>query len=238
MSIARTAPGHRALCSLALALSLLPAGCASAGRLAEYDFPGATLAVVTTAPPHPDVLTDDEWDIEGSSLLDAVVSVGTRIAREASAEKARARLDSATAAVDVAGRMADRVLEGANRVLRTRPTTLSAEPDFELEVRVGDYGIEADDLDAEAAFRVRAVAILREAATGVEVWKGDVDEEEPIRHSDWGNRPGGAVNNVATAAALRGLSVPEMEEALRSLADFAADRIVEKLREGHEKAMG
>lgn len=213
-------------------------GCASAGRLAEYHFPAETLSVVTTSPPRPDVLTDDEWEIDDSSIFAAVVSVGSRVAREASAEGARARLDSATARVDVSTRMADRVLEGANRVLRTTSVARDQDPTYEFEVRVEEYGIEADDIDQAAAFRVRARVFLREAATGAEIWKADVDEEEPIRHSDWGNAPGSAVNNVATAAALRGLSVAEMERALESLADFAADRIVDKLRRGYEKARG
>jgi hypothetical protein len=223
---------------LLLASITLFGGCASAGHLAEYDFPGATLAVVTTAPPHPEVLTDDEWDIDESSLLDAFVSVGTRVAREVSAEKARQRLDSATAAVDVSARMADRVHEGANRILRTRTVAADVDPDFELEVRIEEYGIEADDLDAAAAFRVRARVYLRDGATGREIWKADVDEEEPIRRSAWGSAPGSSATNVATAAALQGLSVREMEEALRSLADFAADRIVDRLRRGYDKATG
>lgn len=228
-------PHARLHLGVALVLPTL-SGCASTGHLAEYDFPDGTLAVVTTAPPRPEVLTDDEWEIDDSSVLAALFSVGTRIARDVSAERARARLDSATARVDVSGRIADRVSEGANRILRTRPAERMADPDFELEVRVEKYGIEADELDGDAAFRIVARVILREAASGREIWKGAVSEEEPIRDSDWGNGPGSAVNNVATAAALMGLSVSEMERALESLGDFAADRIVEKLRKGYDKA--
>jgi hypothetical protein len=223
---------------LAVLLPLTTQACASTGRLAEFEFAGETLSVVTTAPPRPDVLTEEDWDIDDSSILAAVVSVGSRVAREASAEKARARLDSATARVDVSALMADGVLEGANRVLRTTAVARDRDPTYEFEVQVEEYGIEADDLDAAAAFRIRARVFLREAESGAEIWKADVDEEEPIRHSAWGNAPGSPVNNVATAAALRGLSVAEMERALESLADFAAGRIVEQLRRGYEKARG
>ena len=100
-------------------VTLAGVGCASAGRLGEYDFRDRPVAVVTIAPPHPDVFTEGEFWLGRRSLAEAIVRVAGEIIREGEAEHARARLDSAVIQVNVAERMSARVLEqGARRSFR------------------------------------------------------------------------------------------------------------------------
>lgn len=99
-------------------------------RLAEYDFRGRTLAVVTIAPPYPEVLSSTSLDPKTDNPVEAILRVGSEIAREASARRVRARLDSAAKAVDVSGRMGDRALRNAARHLRATPVAEAG--DYEL----------------------------------------------------------------------------------------------------------
>ena len=213
-------------------------GCASAGHLAEYEFVDRPVAVVTVAPPKPDVFTEDDFWLGEGGLLEAVVRVAADIAREAQAERARARLDSAVAVVDVSKRMSTRVLEQGARQLRGRAVESVQNADYEIELRVERYGIQADSWDDQAEFVIEAQVLLLDGDSGREIWKSDVDESEPVSSSTLGRALPDAVGSVVTAGQLASLSVTEMQRALESLADYCADRMVEKLRRGLEKARG
>jgi hypothetical protein len=233
------AAAHPRLRWLALAgAALLAPACASAGHLAEYDFRERPVAVVTVAPPHPDVFTTGDFWLPDRGLFEAVVRVAADIVREAEAERARARLDSAVAVVDVAGRMSGRVLEQGARQLRGRAVQSVQEADFEIELRVQRYGIQADSWDDQARFVIEAEVLLLDGETGREIWTADVDEREQVSSSTLGWALPDAVGGAVTAGQLASLSVAEMVRALESLADYCADRMVEKLRRGLEKARG
>ncbi|MFW6079805.1 MAG: hypothetical protein ACODAE_09295, partial [Gemmatimonadota bacterium] len=135
----------------ATTLLLLPllGGCSNKQRLAEYDYRGRTLGLVTIAPAHPELLTGMDIDIDTDNPLGTLIRAGAEIARETSAADTRARLDSAARTVEVSDRMGGRVLGDVSRYLRTRPvedleTGAREAVDFELEIRVDRYGIVAD----------------------------------------------------------------------------------------------
>lgn len=219
-------------------LALATAGCASAGHLAEYDFRDRPVAVVTIAPPHPDVFTEGDWWFGDRSLVEVVVRVAADIAREAEAGRARARLDSAVAVVDVSRRMSARVLEQGARQLRGRAVESAQDADFEVELRVERYGIQASSWDDQARFTIEAEVLLLDGDTGRVIWKAGVDEDERVSSSTLGWALPDAVGGMVTAGQLASLSVADMTRALESLADYCADRMIEKLRRGLEKARG
>lgn len=229
----RLPPARHFWPGLVLQLVLL-AGCASSGRLAEFDYRGAALAVVTVAPPHPQVFTQDFYDQDERGWLETLFRIGSEMARDAQAERAGEKLAEASEQVDVAGLMADRVLERGAQLLRARPVESVADADYELEVRVKEYGIRADSWDSHADFFIRADVLLLESATGSRIWKESVEARDPINPGSWG--AGGSVGNLITAQALGRLSVAEMREALGDLAVYSADAITTKLAEGLDRA--
>jgi hypothetical protein len=232
--------GRRALRfgTLAAALAATLTGCASAGRLGEYDFRDRPVAVVTVAPPRPDVFTDDDFWLGGGSLLEVAVRVASDIARDVQAERARARLDSAVAVVNVPERMGARVLEQGARELRGRAVGDVQEADFEIELRVKRYGIEADSWDDQANFTIDADVLILDGEDRSQIWKAGVNEREAVSSGTLGRALPDAVGGVVTAGQLASLSVAEMARALEALADYCADRMIQKLRSGLEKARG
>lgn len=221
---------HRNLASIAsLAVCALAlAGCGAKHRLGEYDFRGSTLAVVTIAPPHPEVLSGSNFETEGGGTpLQTVLRVSSEIAREASFRQFRARLDSAATSVDVSRRLSDRALQNASRHLRATPVTGSQTGDHELEIRIRRYGIVANSWTTTAYFSIDAEVLLLDGATGRRIWSTRVQGRDPV-----GSNAGiddRSVGNVVTALSLANMSTSEIERALESLADYAADRVVEKL---------
>lgn len=224
---------------LRVATFLLPvltaAGCASAGRLAEYDFQDRTLAATTTAPPRPTIeVPDSEIGSPGQGgLLLAAIRVGAEIARDWEAWRAGPKLDRAASLADVSGRLAAGTLERSARVLRARPVESVQDAEFEMVVQVTDYGIDFSDWDAAARWFIQAEVTLLDAE-GRRVWRGKVDERDDVR----GGPQGGAMGDILTARALAKMTEEEMAEALRGLADYSAERIARKLRDGMEKARG
>lgn len=226
----------------ALALvSLAVSGCASAGKLAEYDFRDRTVGVVSLGSPRPEILTDAFLDLNLSNPLQAALRIGADVVKEVEAPRARGRLDVAAAEVDVPGRMMDRVLHGVAGELRAIPLEDARDAEFELEVFVQRFGIDAEAWLDPAHFFIESEVVLKEAATGRRIWKGNVTEREPISPVLLGTTGVGwqeqaIANDVLTAASLASLSPEAMARTLEALADFSADRVVRSFRRGLEKA--
>ena len=211
------------------ALTLLVA-CQSAGRLAEYDFAGATVATVYDMPPYPEVLTGPYFPGHPRDPIHALMRVGTVLAKEVAASGIRERLDSASARVDVAARLSDRVGTRTARLLRAELVDDERSADFVLEVRVRDYGIDAADWNAAAHFFVDAQVLLFDGADGSEIWESDVKERDPVMPHIFGGNRARIARDIVTAAVLADMSEEEIAAALESLADYAADHISERLR--------
>jgi len=194
------------------------------------------LAVVTIAPPNPRVFTDDFIEAEDRSWFENLVRFGSKVARDAQAEEAGEKLAQASQEVDVAGLMADRVLEQSARLLRARPLTSLEGADFELEVRVKEYGIRADSWDSHADFYIQAEVLLLESGTGDRIWREEVDARDAISSGSWAG--GGLLGDLVTAQALGSLSVEEMKAALADLAICSADRIFQELQAAWDRAQG
>ena len=227
----RSRPGSRTASRLPVSLVVLAAAawvaCGGGNRLAEYDFAGGALALVDLGTPRPVLLTG-EMDVETEEgALEAVLDAGSRVAKEASARKARSRLDSAARRVDMGEMMADRILERGSRYLGTRPVEAEAEADFLLELDVRDYGIDARS-GRDARLFVVADVILLERETGREIWSTEVRGRDRLVPSVEGvDLP----PDIFTAGGLTRISVDDFERILRGLADVSADAVADRLRE-------
>jgi hypothetical protein len=155
MSTSSLRPNRNGARALGLACSIVAAlvGCGGGGHhLAEYPFASRTLAVVYIAPPSPELLTS-YYDLSNSqNAVEAVVRAGADVAREREGRRANARLDSASARIDIPAVLAQRTLQRASRYLGTRPVTDENQADYLMEVRMQRFGINAKADEAAYLF--------------------------------------------------------------------------------------
>lgn len=219
-------------------LLVVAAGCQSTGRLAEYDFAGGALYVSYDFPPRAEILTGPYFPGHPRDPVHAIIRIGGNLVRELAASGARERLDDACASVDVPERIADRASSRVARYLRVDLVEDEDDADYGLEVRVRDYGIDAEAWESAAHFFIDAEVILYDMADGGEIWESHVRERDAIAPHVFGGRGAATIRDMVTAAALSQLSEEDMVVALGALADYAGDRISEKLRDSMEKVRG
>ncbi len=228
---------HRSVVVL-LAVSLLSA-CASAGRLAEYDFTDRTLSLVIDSPPLPEIFDSSPPPIVGmddqEERTSVLARIGSGLLRDVITGDARQRLVAAAEEVDVAALVGERTLARAARTLRARAVE-DGPGDFELEVRITRYGITSTDANAQAFFVVEGELLLLDAADGSQIWKTGLDQREAINRGDVGLSD--SESNVVTAAVFATLSTEQMATALRGVAQHAADHAGDRLQAGLNKARG
>ncbi len=212
-------------------LAVVLSSCSSNQRLAQYDFRNRTLSVATVAPPYPEVLSEMHLGVDTQHPVLSLLKAGAEMAREVSVRDFETRLDSAAQEVDVSQRMGQRVLKNGARQLRAVPVDDGRNADYELEIRVRQYGINASSWTSAAHFMIDADLRLLDGATGRRIWKAHVRATEPVRSTsiDTGTPYDHSVGNVVTAVTLARMSTEEIQRALESLADFAADHLVGRL---------
>ncbi|MDP9204788.1 MAG: hypothetical protein M3P12_04910 [Gemmatimonadota bacterium] len=202
-------------------------GCGGGHHLAEYPFSSRTLAVVYIAPPAPELLTS-HYDLRNSqNAVEAVVRAGADVAREREGRRANARLDSATARINIPTVLAQRTLERASRYLGTRPIADEHAADYLMEVRMERFGINAKADEAAYLFTY-AEAVLIDRRTGREIWNINVhgrDRLTPYVESS-SRIPG----SVITASTLGSVSVADFQGALNQLMDLSSNTITNELR--------
>lgn len=227
----QTPPRLRRAPVLAAALAALTvaSGCASSHRLDEVSLDRRRVAVTAAIPPAPRVQAGSPLEA-GVDLYDPVgtaVRVGTAADKYRQARRAQARLDSVVAGLDVADRIARRVLARSASALRFAPAGRPAEADFVLDLRIEDYALVADSFEGDTYFVVLGEVHLLDAATGERLWDTELREREVIDRTIFGLPA--AAGNVITGRHLARLSADEMAVGLARLADFAADRVVARL---------
>jgi len=209
------------------AMGLLLLSACSSNKLAYYELGEASIAARTFMPPRANVFTDLNLDIDPDHLIRSAIRIGTAVAREVEAEKARARLDSAMAMVDVPSLIEEEVLLQSAEMLNYRPVNEIHSADFVFNVDMKRYGIDARSWNAGTYFMITARIELIDNATHRRIWKGRVEAREPLSPGFFGL--GSTVENVLDAIALSELSVEEMAAGLTYLANFSAGLIAEKL---------
>lgn len=214
--------------AVSVAVVLVGAACASHNRLHEFDFRDRTISVLSEIPSRPDVLSGPVFFGPSGDPIRDMVRIGTRVVREVEAREVQDRLEAAAERIDVGLVLEDRSLERAARYLGADPVESDRNEDYILELIVIDYGIAAEAWDATAYFFIEADAALLDAESGAEIWRAEIDANDPIGPEIYGPRR--AVRDVVTAAVLADLTVEEIEAALESLADYSARVITDRLR--------
>jgi hypothetical protein len=203
------------------------AACGGGHHLAEYPFASRTLAVVYIAPPPPELLTS-YYDLSNSqNAVVAVVRAGADVAREREGRRANARLDSASARIDIPAVLAQRTLERASRYLGTRPVTDETQTDYLMEVRMERFGINAKADEAAYLFTY-AEAVLLDRRTGREIWNVNIHGRDRLTPYVQSSSP--IPGSVITAGTLGSVSVADFQGALNQLMDYSSNLITNELR--------
>ena len=210
---------------LACTLTALGA-CGRKHHLSEHIFANRSMSLVYDAPPAPQLLTGVHSLRNIDDPMEAVLRAGSGVAREVEGRKASARLDSASARVDVANQLAQRTLERASRYLGTR-TASSAEADYLLEVHMRRFGLDVRYQSAAYLF-TEAEAVLLDRRTGREIWSSEVRGTSRLTPFVRGSEhiPAG----IITAGTLSTVSVQDFQQALDQLVGFPAVLITDELR--------
>jgi hypothetical protein len=212
--------------AVALVLAALTA-CGGGHHLAEYPFASRTLAVVYLAPPSPELLTS-YYDLSDShNAVEAVVRAGADVAKEREGRRASARLDSATARVNIPDVLAKRTLERASRYLGTRPINDEQVADYLMEVRMERFGINAKGDNAAYLFTY-AEAVLIDRRSGREIWNVNIHGRD--RLTPYVQSTTGIPGSVITAGTLGSVSVADFQGALNQLMDYSSTLITNELR--------
>lgn len=203
------------------------AACGGGHHLAEYPFASRTLAVVYIAPPSPELLTS-YYDLSNSqNAVEAVVRAGADVAREREGRRANARLDSASARIDIPAVLAQRTLERASRYLGTRPVADETKADYLMEVRMERFGINAKADEAAYLFTY-AEAVLLDRRTGREIWNVNIHGRDRLTPYVESSSP--IPGSVITASTLGSVSVADFQAALNQLMDYSSNLITNELR--------
>jgi hypothetical protein len=213
--------------TLVIVLFLVLLLACSSNKLAQYELRDTDIAAQTFMPPRANVFTELDLHIDTNDLIRSAIRIGTSVAKEVEAAKARARLDSAMALVDVPAIIEEEVLLQAAEMLDFRPVNEVHAADFIFTIDMKRYGIDASGWDAGTYFVVDSRVELIDNVQHRRIWKGRVKAREPLSPAIFGlNSP---IENILDAVALSELSVDEMASGLEYLANFSAEMISEKL---------
>lgn len=219
--------GLRTLTGAIIVVVASLAACGGGHHLSEYPFSSRTLAVVYIAPPAPVLLTS-YYDLRTSqNAVEAVVRAGADVAREREGRRANARLDSATARINIPAVLAQRTLERASRYLGTRPITDEQQADYLMEVRMERFGINAKADEAAYLFTY-AEAVLLDRRTGREIWNINVHGRDRLTPYVVSSSP--IPGSIITASTLGSVSVADFQGALNQLMDLSSNIITNELR--------
>lgn len=218
---------RRGISSIGVSAITMLAACGGGHHLAEYPFSSRTLAVVYIAPPSPELLTS-YYDLNKSqNAIEAVVRAGADVAREREGRRANARLDSATARIDIPAVLAQRTLQRASRYLGTRPITDENQADYLMEVRMERFGINAKADEAAYLFTF-AEAVLIDRRSGREIWNVNIHGRD--RLTPYVESTSRIPGSVITAGTLGSVSVADFQGALNQLMDYSSNLITDELR--------
>ena len=223
-----------------LALLLLPlvvlSACGPSHRLADVSLDGQRVAVAASIPPAPRVQAGSpaEMAINLYDPIGSAVRVGTSASKARAARAAQVRLDSVVARVDVSDRIARQVLAGSARALSFSPAQRPSDAGYLIDLRVVDYALVADSFDGDVFFVLEGDVTLLDPETGEVFWQTALAERE-VLDGTFFVMPA-AIGNVITGRALSRLSGDEMATGLVRLADFTAQRIVERLARDYRRS--
>jgi hypothetical protein len=215
-----------ALCGSTLILTL--SMCCSMNRLQGYEFREHTVSALSAHPRPPEIFTDDWTNVDFSNPVEAIIGIGTGIAKEVEVAKTRAKLDSAMGMVDIPEIIRMETLERGAQYLHYLSTEDTENSDYLFDIIIRHYGIDAKSWSASVYFKMDAKITLLDNRKGTEVWRRCFNERFPVSREVFGLPD--VAGNVITAVSLSQLTVEQIAIGLENLAVHTSDRMIHKLQ--------
>jgi hypothetical protein len=210
-------------------LALFIAGCCSMNQLQGWKFDERTVSAHLFPPPPAQVFSDGWTDTISGNPIEAVLRIGTGIAREVEMSRTRAKMDSAMGMVDIPAILEEETLERGAKSFGFRTVPENPNSDFMFDIEIEKYGIEAKSWTSGVDFKMEVKIALIENAGKRQVWRRCFDEKIAVS-SDLFGLPD-AANNIFTMVSLSRLTAGQIADGLENLALRTSDRIIRRLQE-------
>jgi hypothetical protein len=211
------------------ALALLVAGCCSMNQLQGQKFDEKTVSSHLQPPPPAQVFSDGWTDTDFHNPIQAVLNIGTGIAREIEMSRTRGKMDSAMAMVDIPAILEEETLERGAKTFGFRTVGETRGSDFTFDIEIEKYGIRAKSWTSGVEFRMEVKVLFIENAENRQVWRHCFDEEIPVSGDLFGLP--NAADNIITMVSLSHLTAGQIADGLENLAVRTSDRIIRRLQE-------
>ncbi len=211
-------------------------------KLVPYTFNGKTVAAMVTSTPWGNVSTNSYFTIStGTSkkssseqILNTVLNVATTVINSVEASKAQAKMDSAMKHVDVANIIKTQTLQQGSDILHYNPINDTHTADFLFSLTINNYGISSNSWASSVNFNMDVTLKIYDNHNSSLIWKTEVSESDPVSSAFFfGNT---AAGNVLTALQLSQLTQDQMKAGFTHMAEYAANKIVEKLQKDYAKS--
>ena len=219
------------LCGLILIMTLTT--CCSMNKLQGYEFREHTVSALLAHPRPPEIFTDSWTDIDFSNPVEAIIGIGTGIAKEVEVVKTRAKMDSAMGMVDIPEIVRIETLERGAQYLHYLSIEDTDDSDYLFDIVMRHYGIDAKSWTASVYFKMNVKITLLDNRKGTEVWRRCFDERFPISREVFGLPD--AAGNIITTVSLSQLTAAQIAQGLENLAVHTSDRIIHKLQRDFSK---
>ncbi|TSA26342.1 hypothetical protein D4R71_04010 [bacterium] len=211
-------------------------------KLIPYTFNNKTVAATVTSTPWGNVTTNSYFTISSGSdksssenLFNTLVNIGSTIVNSIEAGKTQAKLDSAMKDVNVAEIIETQTLQQCSNILHFNPIKDTRSADFLFSITINSYGISANSWASSVNFNMDVTLKIYDNHTSALIWETDVSESRPVSSSFFltGST---AVGNVLTAVQLSQLTKDQMKNGFVHMAEYSANKLVEKLQKDYAKS--
>lgn len=143
-------------------------------------------------------------------------------------------MDSAMKHVDVSKIIKTQTLNQGSAILHFNPIDDTHTADFLFSITINSYGISANSWASSVNFNMDVTLKIYDNHTSELIWKTGVSESDPVSSAFFfGNT---AAGNVLTALQLSQLSQDQMKAGFQHMAEYAANKLVEKLQKDYSKS--
>ncbi len=221
-------------CLAALFVAALLFGCASIGKLGQYEFRDHRIAALMNAPARAEVFADSPIFVDSRDLIGTALRAGAAVAKQIEARKVQERMEQALDQVEIPDRIEGQVLQDGAELLGCQAVDGVDLADFLIDLEIRRYGVDANSPFASVSFRIDVKMWLRDVRTGDTIWWTRLNATRPVSPSVFGlEEPGG---EVVSMVVLSQLSDQAIAEGLTRLADDTANRLVSRLRQDYLEA--